>query len=362
MIAKLTTGNGFGGAIRYDMKFGSDNSSMSVLLGLSGVDFSYDDEGNIKIDPRQIAFDFRQQALCYRTPDSDNARGVRKPVYHWVLSWRPGEHTTDAEKLDVAKDFMQRIGFVDTQYMISAHYDKAHEHLHIVANIVNNRGERIPTLGLIDKAHKAAAAITRERGYQWGEKATEKTIENAHRPHEKVRYIITPVVLKAVYKARSFDELKVSLKNKGIVMRIKTAQDGKRGGVSFACKYEGQVHTFSGSSLNRYLSYSKISAKFQRDRDKEAELAETTDFSTLDFRKLGQEAAEESINRRRNETWKPVKTEEDSKEPEDNLEDKNDTLDTVVDIASGLLGMVGSSGDESNSQDLRRKKKYNKRR
>ena len=150
------------------MKFGMDNSSMSVLLGLSGVDFSYDEDGNIKIDPRQVAFDFRQQALAYRTPDSDNARGVRKPVYHWVLSWRPGEHTTDAEKLDVAKDFMQRIGFDDTQYMISAHYDKAHEHLHIVANIVNNRGERIPTMGLIEKAHEAAAAITRERGYQWG--------------------------------------------------------------------------------------------------------------------------------------------------------------------------------------------------
>ena len=92
-------------------------------------------------------------------------------MYHWVLSWRPGEHTTDAEKLDVAKDFMQRVGFVDTQYLISAHYDKAHEHLHIVANIVNNRGERIPTMGLIEKAHEAAAAITRERGYQWGETA-----------------------------------------------------------------------------------------------------------------------------------------------------------------------------------------------
>ena len=111
----------------------------------------------------------------------------------------------------MAKDFMQRIGFDDTQYMISAHYDKAHEHLHIVANLVNNRGERIPTMGLIEKAHEAAAAITRERGYQWGETAKKEAVENAHKPHEKVRMLVKPIVKEAVAEARSLDELKTVL-------------------------------------------------------------------------------------------------------------------------------------------------------
>ena len=271
MIAKLTTGNGFGGAVRYDMKFGMDNSSMSVLLGLSGVDFSYDEDGNIKIDPRQVAFDFRQQALAYRTPDSDNARGVRKPVYHWVLSWRPGEHTTDAEKLDVAKDFMQRIGFDDTQYMISAHYDKAHEHLHIVANIVNNRGERIPTMGLIEKAHEAAAAITRERGYQWGETAKKEAVEKAHKPHEKVRMLVKPIVKEAVAEARSLEELKTVLASKGISCVFTVASDGRRGGISFAYEYEGQLHTFRGSSLDRQLSFGYIKAAIDKNSAREVQ-------------------------------------------------------------------------------------------
>ena len=358
MISKLTTGNGFTGSIRYDLRTGKGTEQELVkVLDADGVTIDFDDDFNMVIDPSMAAFEFRQQVMAYKGKGT-----IRKPVYHWSLSYSPNDQVTEEMMREDARDFMKRIGFDNTQYIMVAHYDKAHKHIHLITNLINNQAERISTYKLIDKAHKATADITKARGYQWGEKATEKTIENAHRPHEKVRYIITPVVLKAVYKARSFDELKVFLKNKGIVMRIKTAQDGKRGGVSFACKYEGQVHTFSGSSLNRYLSYSKISAKFQRDRDKEAELAETTDFSTLDFRKLGQEAAEESINRRRNETWKPVKTEEDSKEPEDNLEDKNDTLDTVVDIASVFLGMLGNSGNESNSPDLRRKKKYNKRR
>src|SRR5574344_568535 len=214
MIAKLTTGNGFGGAVRYNMKCGMDNSSMSVLLGLSGVDFSYDEDGNIKIDPRQVAFDFRQQALAYRTPDSDNARGVRKPVYHWVLSWRPGE--------------------------------------------------RIPTMGLIEKAHEAAAAITRERGYQWGETAKKEAVENAHKPHEKVRMLVKPIVKEAVAEARSLDELKTVLASKGISCEFTVASDGKRGGISFAYEYEGQLHTFRGSSLDRQLSFGYIKAAIDK--------------------------------------------------------------------------------------------------
>ena len=269
MIAKLTTGNGFGGAIRYDMKFGMDNSSMSVLLGFSNVYYTYDEDGNIKIDPRQVALEFRQQALCYRTPNSTNPRGVRKPVYHWVLSWRPGEHTTDAEKLDVAKDFMQRIGFVDTQYLISAHYDKEHEHLHIVANIVNNRGERIPTMGLIEKAHEAAAAITRERGYQWGETAKKEAVENAHKPHEKVRMLVKPIVKEAVARAKSLDELKSTLASKGVSCELTVASDGRRGGISFAYEYEGQLHTFRGSSLDRQLSFGYIKVAIDKNSARE---------------------------------------------------------------------------------------------
>lgn len=76
----------------------------------------------------------------------------------------------------------------------------------------------------------------------------------------------------------------------------------------------------------------------------------------------GVKAAEESINRRSNKTWEPVKTEEDSKEPEENMEDKDISLGIAENIASVFLGMLGNSGNESNSPDLRRKKKYNKRR
>lgn len=284
MIAKLSTGSNFEGAIRDNLKDSKKNNTTSVLLGFSNIYYTYDEDCNIKIDPRQVAFDFHQQANCYITPNSTHPREIRKPMYHWVLSWRPGEHIPNEEKLEVALDFMHRIGFNDTQYVITAHYKKAREYLRIVTNIVNNKAERIPTMGLIEKAHQAAAAITRERGYQWGEKATKETIENAHRPHEKVRMIIKPIVKDAVEKAESLDELKSILASKGISCETTFASDGKRGGISFAYEYEGQLHTYRGSSLDRQLSFGYVKAAIDKNsaRDKEAEFTEETDFSTLD--------------------------------------------------------------------------------
>ncbi|MBQ0070998.1 MAG: hypothetical protein KBS81_03955, partial [Spirochaetales bacterium] len=53
----------------------------------------------------------------------------------------------------------------------------------------------------------------------------------------------------------SLDDLKKQLQAKGVSCEFKIAEDGKRGGISFGCEYEGQLHPFRGSSLDRQLSF-----------------------------------------------------------------------------------------------------------
>ena len=267
MIAKLITGNGFGGAVKYSTKYGKDpDGSLHKLLSVCGVTFDFDDSGELTINPRKVGWDFRQQTLGY-SPDTKNYRPIKKPVYHWILSWKEGERKIPPkEMIDVAQEFLKRIGFTNTQYVISVHYDQDNQHLHIVANIVNNEGKRIVTQGLIDKAHEVAAAITKERGYAWGEPARKETVESAHKPHEKVRYIIEPIIFEAVRTSLTEDELVSKLKASRINTRIRHAENGKRGGISFACWYRGVEHTFRGSSVDRRLSYGNIMIQLQENR------------------------------------------------------------------------------------------------
>jgi len=269
MIAKLITGNGFGGAVRYSTKYGKDpDGTLHKLLSVSGVTVDYDNNGGLTINPKKVGWDFRQQTLGY-CPDSKNYRPIVKPVYHWILSWKEGERKIPPkEMLEVAKEFMKRIGFKNTQYVISAHYDQDNQHLHIVANIVNNDGKRIVTRGLIDKAHEVAASITKERGYSLGDPANEKTVESAKKPREKVRYIIEPIIFEAVRTSLTEDELISKLKASRINTRIRHAEDGKRGGISFAYTYMGVEHTFRGSSVDRKLSYGNIVMQLQENRSR----------------------------------------------------------------------------------------------
>lgn len=259
MISKLITGNGFGGAVRYSTKYGKDpDGTLHQLLAVNGVTFDYDENGELTINPQKVGWDFRQQTLGYN-PGTNNYRPIQKPVYHWILSWKEGERKIPPkEMLEVAKEFMKRIGFTNTQYVISAHFDKENQHLHIVANIVNNDGKRIVSQGLVDLAHKVAADITMERGYEWGKPATKKTIKSAKKPHEKVRYTIKPIVKEAVAKAKGIEDLPALLKLSKISCKIKHSEIGKVVGISFAYEMDGQLHTFRGSSLDRSLSAGRI--------------------------------------------------------------------------------------------------------
>lgn len=286
MIPKLTTGNGFGGSLRYDTRQGQElKPGLAKVLDVSGVEFDIDKDGNYIINTRQVSRDFRAQTIGYQ-----GKRDIRKPVYHWVLSYHPDDKVTEEQMIEDAKDFLKRIGFDDTQYVMTAHYDKEHHHLHMVTNIVNNQGKRISTMGLIDKAHEAAAAITKERGYIWGEKTQKQEIskEKIHDPHDRARKFIEPIIREAKEKATSLDEFKEILETHGISCKITLAQDGKRGGISYAYEYEGLVHPFRGSSIGRELSFRYV---------KEAIDANIKKASAED---LNQDAAQAQIYRN---TW-----------------------------------------------------------
>lgn len=264
MIAKLTTGNGFAGALKYDLREGKLVEMNGALpetvrvLDAKDVCFDYDEAGNMVLDVKQVAWDFRQQAMAYggRNP-------IEKPVYHWALAYHPDDQVSDEQMLKDTEEFLDKMGFGNTQYVVIAHHDTDHPHVHVIANIVDNDAMRIPTYKMIEKAHKVAADITKKKGYTWGEKASKKTVENAHKPHEKVRMSIEPIIKRAVLESVSFDQLQTKLIKKGISCQIKEASDGKRGGISFGCKYKGQQHTFSGSSVDRQLSFGRIKQKFE---------------------------------------------------------------------------------------------------
>ncbi|MGV6393683.1 relaxase/mobilization nuclease domain-containing protein [Pseudomonas caspiana] len=67
--------------------------------------------------------------------DSDR---VIKPVFHAMLSLRPGEYLTPQQWSLAVQTYMQDLGFTDdNKYVAVMHRDTDHEHVHIVANRIH---------------------------------------------------------------------------------------------------------------------------------------------------------------------------------------------------------------------------------
>jgi len=60
-------------------------------------------------------------------------------VCHYELAWPPGERPTRAQWTDLAVYTLNQLGYKDHQYVIVAHDDKKHFHIHIMLNKVHPR-------------------------------------------------------------------------------------------------------------------------------------------------------------------------------------------------------------------------------
>ena len=67
---------------------------------------------------------------------NENTR-VKNPVYHYQLCWQPGERPTQEQWVSAAKNSIQSLGFQEHQYILGAHSDTGHFHVHVMVNRVH---------------------------------------------------------------------------------------------------------------------------------------------------------------------------------------------------------------------------------
>lgn len=68
---------------------------------------------------------------------SDMCARARGPVYHALLSWRAGEHPSDAQMFEAGRAAMKAVGMESHQYVFAVHRDTENNHLHMLINRVN---------------------------------------------------------------------------------------------------------------------------------------------------------------------------------------------------------------------------------
>lgn len=234
MVGKIKEGKTFGGCIAYNL-----NREKAQILYAEGVRTD---------DSKTITHDFNAQRKM--NPN------LSKAVGHIILSWSEKDRRliNPDTMLKDALEYLARIHIRDTQRLIVLHTDRAHPHLHIVYNRVNNQGKTIGNSNLWKRNLQVTQVITNERGYH---PAIGKTNVNRGRlkGRDKIKYEIYDAVKSALKTADGWDSLKSQLGYRGIGIQFKTRRGSEEiQGVSFS--KNGVL--LKGSQVDRSFSYSKL--------------------------------------------------------------------------------------------------------
>ncbi len=188
--------------------------------------------------------------------DDKPGRRLKNPVYHISLDFAHEDtpKLTDGMMAEIAREYMRRMGITDTQYIVCRHTDKEHQHLHIVANRVDNAGNTISDRNDAIRNVAVCKALTREYGLHFA-KGKEKVKRDRLRGKDKVKYQIHDAVKAALPRCNSWSDLCDRLAGQGVGVRFKYDRGkGEIVGVSFT---KDEI-SFSGSRIDRGMGFYRL--------------------------------------------------------------------------------------------------------
>ena len=162
--------------------------------------------------------------------------------------------------LQIAHDYMAKMGIENTQYIVARHTDREHPHCHIVFNRVDNDGKTISDKNDFYRNEKVCKMLTAKYRLHFAN-GKDNIKEERLRPYDKAKHEVYKALKGELPHARSWNELKEALSERDIELKFKVSRTTKEvQGVKF--EYGGI--SFSGSKVSREFSYMNIDYRLRR--------------------------------------------------------------------------------------------------
>ena len=262
MIAKISSTENLGGALGYNFKK-VEKGEASVLLA---AELYQNKEGRYTMEEVFADMEALIPKKC-RT---------KKTVFHCSLNPHPDEKLSEEQLVQIAKEYMEALGYGNQPYIVFKHNDIAREHIHIVSLRVDSRGQKINDRFEKRRSKKITDALEKRFGLIPSSKVSDK--EEVETPKvdiskgnikEQVASALR-MVLKH-YKFCSLGELNAILSRYHLaVEEVKTEFRGK--------KYDGLVYVptddkgdkvgtpIHASDIGRGVGYTAVQNRMQKSK------------------------------------------------------------------------------------------------
>ena len=156
--------------------------------------------------------------------------------------------------VSIALEYMDKMGYKNTQFIIARHHDTNHPHIHLVINRIDNDDKRISDKNEKFRSTKVCMELTKKYGLYIA-KGKENVNRYRLKEPDKTKYDIYDSIKAALPKCRNWQELTTELRRQSIVTAFrKNGNTDKIQGIRFG---KGD-YTFNGSQIDRSCSFSKI--------------------------------------------------------------------------------------------------------
>ena len=250
MIAKIIKGADFGGVINYML---SKEKGKAKVLASNNIGF---------IDQNLCADEFTLQASM--------RPNVQKPVCHTILSFSASdaERLTDDVMVKIANEYLEKMGYGDTQSLIVRHSDRQHPHLHICINRIGNDGKTLSDHNEKYRSTKICRELTERYGLTIGE-GKQEVNRSRLRGEDKLRYEIFDTIKSILLQSQTWIDFVAGLEQQGITTRFKTKGNTD---VVQGIIFEKDGCSFSGSKIDRTCSFSRLNAEIEQNSHKQEQI------------------------------------------------------------------------------------------
>ena len=262
MIAKISSTENLGGALGYNFKK-VEKGEANILLA---AELYQSKDGRYTME--DVLADM--EALIPK-----NCR-TKKTVFHCSLNPHPDEKLSDERLTQIAKEYMEALGYGNQPYIVFKHNDIAREHIHIVSLRIDGEGKKINDK--FEKRRSKQITDTLERKYDLipSSKVADKAVEETPKIDitrgnikEQVASVVRTVLKH--YRFCSLGELNAILSAYNLaVEEVKTEFRGK--------KYDGLVYVptddkggkvstpIHASDIGRGVGYTAVQNRMQKSK------------------------------------------------------------------------------------------------
>ena len=262
MIAKISSTENLGGALGYNFKK-VEKEEASILLAQG---LYQNKEGTYTMEEVFADMEALIPKKC-RT---------KKTVFHCSLNPHPDEKLSDETLIQIAKEYMEALGYGNQPYIVFKHNDIAREHIHIVSLRVDSKGRKINDKFEKRRSKKITDALEKRFGLIPSSKVSEKAVTETpkvdiDRGNIKEQVASTLRMVLKHYKFCSLGELNAILGKYNLaVEEVKTEFRGK--------KYDGLVYVptddkgdkvstpINASDIGRGVGYTAIQNRIQKSK------------------------------------------------------------------------------------------------